>query len=135
MMLARATKYFDYLLNLMHLTPSRPPDLHGSYFPPFQQAGVNMVTRLSYVSYFPAIRIFPDQYCTISWFSELVSNVTSKLYVDRVDPRLSLTANFVISSIMTVLMPVYGSLPWLLGTSFFARGTAYMTACFAWAIT
>lgn len=59
----------------------------------------------------------------------------SKLYVDRIDPRLSLTANFVLSSTMTLLMPVYGALPWLLVTSFFARGPAYMTACFSWLIT
>eukprot|EP00904_Undaria_pinnatifida_P014189 jgi/Undpi1/9900/HiC_scaffold_28.g12354.m1 len=67
--------------------------------------------------------------------SELISNVVTRLYVDMLDRRVSLTLNFVLSGVTTALLPLSSSLWWLLLFSFLARGTAYMAACLAWVIT
>ena len=67
--------------------------------------------------------------------SELVSNLATRYYVDKIDRRVSLTLNFVLSGITTVLLPLSGAMWWLLLFSFVARGTAYMAASLAWVIT
>ncbi|CAM9828892.1 unnamed protein product [Scytosiphon promiscuus] len=67
--------------------------------------------------------------------SELVANFVTRLYVDKLDRRKSLTINFLLSAVMTVLMPINDAMAWLLVTSFFARGASYIAACFSWVIT
>ncbi|CAN0257824.1 unnamed protein product [Ectocarpus sp. 6 AP-2014] len=67
--------------------------------------------------------------------SELVANVLTRFYVDRLDRRLSMSINFTVSAVMTVLMPVNSAMAWLLVTSFFARGASYVSACLAWIVT
>ncbi|CAB1106077.1 unnamed protein product [Ectocarpus sp. CCAP 1310/34] len=67
--------------------------------------------------------------------SELVANVLSRFYVDRFDRRLSMSINFTVSAVMTVLMPVNSAMAWLLVTSFFARGASYVSSCMAWVVT
>ena len=67
--------------------------------------------------------------------SELVSNMVTRFYVDKLDRRVSLTMNFILSGMTTALLPIGSSMWWLLLFSFLARGTAYMAACLAWVIT
>lgn len=67
--------------------------------------------------------------------SELVSNLMSRTYIDVVDRRHSLTANFLLSGMATVFLPFNENMAWLLLLSFVARGASYTAACFAWTIT
>lgn len=67
--------------------------------------------------------------------SELVSNVLTRFYVDKLDRSVSLTINFVVAGIVTGLMPLNDALWWLLVTSFVARGAAYVIGCMSWVIT
>eukprot|EP00903_Cladosiphon_okamuranus_P012057 g11321.t1 len=67
--------------------------------------------------------------------SELVANVVSRYFVDKIDRRISLNASFMLSALMTVLLPASSALWWLLLASFFGRGAAYVAACFSWVMT
>lgn len=67
--------------------------------------------------------------------SEVVVNLVSVLYIDRVDLRLNLAVTLCVCAVAIVLLPVSQDEAWLLVMTFLARGAAYTTGLLCWVIT
>lgn len=67
--------------------------------------------------------------------SELVFVVLTRLYLDKLEWANTATINMLASAVFTGIMPLHGSMVWLLLTSFVARGTGFVSSCLGWIIT